>query len=228
MDVIQTAITALDTEYEAWVNNNKNTLYTRKLHYRFIRQSNQFLRTFRTLTGIINRKNYEPQNEDDPLCPVCLDVSLAAKIEPCGHELCGKCPAKLDKKPLKCPVCREKVEQVTQIPGCEPITAVEIPPNCDNEDNDITDHDLQYLGERMASVVHQYLADIPTFVVNVWPPQTAHHGGGEQAENMEQGGEPVADDELGGEELPVMGVVMMQIMPQDAAVSSEVIHSPNT
>lgn len=57
--------------------------------------------------GDINRIGKIFEDENDPLCIVCLDNNKEMVIAPCGHyNTCAVCVARLD----KCPLCRGNIE----------------------------------------------------------------------------------------------------------------------
>ena len=71
-----------------------------------------------------NRQDQPPEPAD--LCPVCMVAPIAAITRPCRHKFCGEClslcaRARLP-EPLRCPVCRTRVE------GQNPLGRVEVTP----------------------------------------------------------------------------------------------------
>ncbi|KAI9646624.1 zinc ion binding [Ciborinia camelliae] len=64
---------------------------------------------------LADRQGFGQRNaEDEPICPICLDVlpALVSIVKPCEHRLCPRCLDDLVLHlgyPVKCPICSQRV-----------------------------------------------------------------------------------------------------------------------
>ena len=53
------------------------------------------------------------------VCPVCLERPLQVALQPCGHYLCGQCPAQIEASSTtaRCPLCRRGFGELRPLSG---------------------------------------------------------------------------------------------------------------
>ena len=67
---------------------------------------------FMVLREFVEMLRIVQSNENEPLCPICLDRPVSHCINPCGHTLCQQC---LKRQANNCFMCRERVETTIRL-----------------------------------------------------------------------------------------------------------------
>jgi hypothetical protein len=69
-------------------------------------------RRFIVLREFVQMFRVVQSNENEPLCPICLDNAVSYCINPCGHTLCEKC---MKRQTVNCFMCRTHVDSTIKL-----------------------------------------------------------------------------------------------------------------